>query len=269
MTTCKACGYTRRPQDVAPDYECPKCGRVYAKIEEHYQSLAKRLATHGELPNRNLAESAPQQPKQNRLNVIIALVVIVLAVGYLGAGLIDKWQEKREAEQIALERQAEAQRLQADRVAERERQAREQAEREADPAYIAQRDRQRRAQELAREREALEARRLQERSDNFQSIARIHNVATRWDELVRVAEVTPRIALAGPVQQMQAIRREAVALPVSSCVQRAKTELVRAMDFRITQFLEFMRNHQATQSSAIRGYEAALSNMQRALNECI
>ncbi len=31
MTTCTKCGYTRKPGDTAPDYECPKCGVVYAK----------------------------------------------------------------------------------------------------------------------------------------------------------------------------------------------------------------------------------------------
>lgn len=30
---CKKCGYTRKPHDAAPDYECPSCGAVYAKVE--------------------------------------------------------------------------------------------------------------------------------------------------------------------------------------------------------------------------------------------
>ncbi len=29
---CPKCGYERRPTDMAPDYECPKCGIVYAKF---------------------------------------------------------------------------------------------------------------------------------------------------------------------------------------------------------------------------------------------
>lgn len=32
MTTCPKCNYTRRPEDTAPDYECPKCGVVYEKF---------------------------------------------------------------------------------------------------------------------------------------------------------------------------------------------------------------------------------------------
>lgn len=31
MTTCPKCHYTRHPSDTAPEYECPKCGVVYAK----------------------------------------------------------------------------------------------------------------------------------------------------------------------------------------------------------------------------------------------
>ena len=30
---CPRCGYERAPSDIAPDYECPKCGVVYAKVE--------------------------------------------------------------------------------------------------------------------------------------------------------------------------------------------------------------------------------------------
>lgn len=31
---CKRCGYVRTAGDNAPEYECPKCGIVYAKIED-------------------------------------------------------------------------------------------------------------------------------------------------------------------------------------------------------------------------------------------
>lgn len=269
MKVCRACGYTRRPEDTAADYECPKCGRVYAKSEARYRSLVQCAAADSEPNDRGAAEPAQQQSAQDKVSGVIALIAIVLAVGYFGVGYLDKWHEERTAQRVASERKADAQRLQAERAAERERLAREQAVREADPEYIAQRERERQALQLAREREALQARRAQDVANNVQSITRIHNVATRWDELLRVAEATPRIALAGPVQQMQAIRRETVALQVSTCAQPAKTALVRAMDFRITQFLEFMRNHTANSSAAIRGYEGALRDMQRALNACV
>lgn len=31
MSTCRKCGYERTAADAGPDYECPKCGVVYAK----------------------------------------------------------------------------------------------------------------------------------------------------------------------------------------------------------------------------------------------
>lgn len=34
MKVCPKCGYTRRPEDTAPNYECPACGVVYAKATE-------------------------------------------------------------------------------------------------------------------------------------------------------------------------------------------------------------------------------------------
>ena len=40
MKTCLKCGYTRRPDDSAPEYACPKCGRVYAKVEQQMQKEA-------------------------------------------------------------------------------------------------------------------------------------------------------------------------------------------------------------------------------------
>lgn len=33
-TTCPKCGYTRKNEELAPDYECPQCGIVYAKFKK-------------------------------------------------------------------------------------------------------------------------------------------------------------------------------------------------------------------------------------------
>ena len=30
---CLKCGYERKPSDIVPDYECPKCGAIYTKVE--------------------------------------------------------------------------------------------------------------------------------------------------------------------------------------------------------------------------------------------
>jgi hypothetical protein len=50
---CKKCGYTRKPQDTAPAYECPNCGAVYEKVEAQ---LARKATGSG----------APQNPPRAR-----------------------------------------------------------------------------------------------------------------------------------------------------------------------------------------------------------
>ena len=30
---CLNCGYVRKASDIGPEYECPKCGAIYAKVE--------------------------------------------------------------------------------------------------------------------------------------------------------------------------------------------------------------------------------------------
>lgn len=40
---CPKCGYRRRPDDLAPDYECPRCGVVYAKFEARQERKVERM----------------------------------------------------------------------------------------------------------------------------------------------------------------------------------------------------------------------------------
>lgn len=46
--TCRKCSYVRSPSDVAPEYECPKCGAVYAKIEALFaaEQLGRERVAH-------------------------------------------------------------------------------------------------------------------------------------------------------------------------------------------------------------------------------
>jgi len=58
---CKKCGYERLPEDNGPDYACPKCGAVYAKVE----ALLKKRAT---ADNSTQASEPPQGSPSNREN---------------------------------------------------------------------------------------------------------------------------------------------------------------------------------------------------------
>ena len=51
---CVKCGYVRKASDTVPDYECPKCGVIYAKIED-----ARMLGT----------SKLPSQPKKSSLKL--------------------------------------------------------------------------------------------------------------------------------------------------------------------------------------------------------
>jgi hypothetical protein len=44
-TVCRACGYERKPTDQAPDWECPSCGKAYAKTSQD-ASAAFLAPTH-------------------------------------------------------------------------------------------------------------------------------------------------------------------------------------------------------------------------------
>ena len=44
MTLCKKCGYTRQPNDSGPDYSCPKCHAVYAKVDALFEAKAQEEA---------------------------------------------------------------------------------------------------------------------------------------------------------------------------------------------------------------------------------
>lgn len=50
---CPKCDYERQPEDEAPDYECPKCGVIYAK----YRKV-------GRVPEASKPKAAPEPPKE-------------------------------------------------------------------------------------------------------------------------------------------------------------------------------------------------------------
>jgi DNA-directed RNA polymerase subunit M/transcription elongation factor TFIIS len=48
MKDCLKCGYQRLPTDTGPDYSCPKCGAVYAKVEA---ALAEKIRQQAKQPS--------------------------------------------------------------------------------------------------------------------------------------------------------------------------------------------------------------------------
>jgi type II secretory pathway pseudopilin PulG len=95
------------------------------------------------------------------------------------------------------------------------------------------------------ERQELQRRQAQEKSQNDalkSSLKTVDDLVSRWDDAVKVASTSSRIALPGPVGILQATRREAEQLAVPPCLDEAKVQLVKSMNNTIEGFLVFMRN---------------------------
>lgn len=64
----------------------------------------------------------------------------------------------------------------------------------------------------------------------------------RWFDAIEIADSTPRMSLAGPVGELQAIRRETENLEYPNCAARVRRSLISMMDHTIEAFLLFMRD---------------------------
>ena len=68
----------------------------------------------------------------------------------------------------------------------------------------------------------------------------------RWSDAIKVARVTSRLGLAGPIATMQTIRREAKGLTFPGCAGETHRALVAAMTQEIALFVEFMGRRETT-----------------------
>lgn len=64
---CKKCGYERKESDIAPDYECPNCGAIYAKVEARIKKEAEELKLKVEQGAEELRRKIEQE-EQEQLN---------------------------------------------------------------------------------------------------------------------------------------------------------------------------------------------------------
>lgn len=122
----------------------------------------------------------------------------------------------------------------------RAQQAREEADRIAHEAAAreaaAQAAERRRQQQLEDER----AEHDRERKDVTTSLLALEVAEKKWIAGVKLAESTARIALAGPVKSLQDMRATMDEMPVPTCLQSAKVELLSGMDAQLKAFLSFM-----------------------------
>lgn len=82
-----------------------------------------------------------------------------------------------------------------------------------------------------------------EQSEGF--IADVEAVLQHWIDADQVAGSTSRIALDGPIQELQAVRRDALAIEAPECAADVKSALIEYMDDRIDIYLMFMSNDES------------------------
>jgi hypothetical protein len=70
-TVCQACGYQRKPTDQAPDWECPSCGKAYAKTSHESPSPLVIYTENPSTESGNRLHEGPsyrREPKEKALN---------------------------------------------------------------------------------------------------------------------------------------------------------------------------------------------------------
>jgi len=68
---------------------------------------------------------------------------------------------------------------------------------------------------------------------------------SKWDDALSVASASPRIALAAPVKDLQAIRAEAKDLKVTGCLLKPKEGMEFGMEETVQTFISFMRGSES------------------------
>lgn len=161
------------------------------------------------------------------------------------------------AQQKELERKAaEAERLQ------RERASAEQARLEAI-----------RKAEDERARAAVKARQEAELriEENRAAIQTMRRILARWDDAVKVAASSPRIALPRQIEALQTIRREFVAAapPRSLCMAPVHHTIAQGMDLQIRGFLAFLSRNEGSSESLFKQASATIGSISAKMKRCI
>lgn len=73
----------------------------------------------------------------------------------------------------------------------------------------------------------------------------------RWGDAVVLVDNTPRIALSGPVGQLQAIRRDTEAVQWPPCGRHAADLLIEGMNSEIAGYLGLMAGHTADETKTL------------------
>lgn len=101
MTTCLKCGYIRKSTDASPDYECPKCGVVYAKykpVPQQTMNASPAIQTDSSLKT---VVTAGIKRIVKYTVWFLAFCVLVALYGYFNRYLDDRALKKSQTEELA------------------------------------------------------------------------------------------------------------------------------------------------------------------------
>lgn len=68
----------------------------------------------------------------------------------------------------------------------------------------------------------------------------IEPITDEWADMLKVTEKTARMALAGQINELQSVKREADKVKPPSCAQEAHDHLIRSMEYSIDAYLAFL-----------------------------
>jgi hypothetical protein len=88
-------------------------------------------------------------------------------------------------------------------------------------------------------------------ADGTPITAALQPLVTRWSDAMALVDSTPRIALTGPVGQLQAVRRDVQAVTWPACARHAADLLVGGMSSEIDGYLGLMAGHSADETKTL------------------
>ncbi|OYU46649.1 MAG: hypothetical protein CFE44_01070 [Burkholderiales bacterium PBB4] len=85
MTTCPKCQYQRKPQERAPQWQCPSCGVAYSKVLAAQRMAAAAKDAHNDPEIDSAANPSAPTGKRKIAISICALLVLFLGIRMVGA----------------------------------------------------------------------------------------------------------------------------------------------------------------------------------------
>ena len=98
--------------------------------------------------------------------------------------------------------------------------------------------------------------------------AELRAVEQRWEDALKLAHSTSRIALSNQVATLQSIRRDVKSIPVGKCLEPAGRKLSEHMDAMIDGFLLFMGNDEYTAKTKFEKAETLFEEYKFIRNYC-